>query len=44
MCELSGMSYQDVSASLRIPVGTVGSRRCQALAALERSLGPMEVA
>jgi DNA-directed RNA polymerase specialized sigma24 family protein len=36
------MSYQQISQALKIPIGTVGSRRSLALAALERTLGPLE--
>ena len=44
LCELSELSYQDVAKTLEIPIGTVGSRRSLALAALEKSLGePFEV-
>jgi RNA polymerase sigma-70 factor (ECF subfamily) len=42
MCELSGLSYAQVAQALDIPAGTVGSRRNLALAALEKSLGPLE--
>jgi RNA polymerase sigma-70 factor (ECF subfamily) len=44
LCELSGLSYQQVADTLQIPVGTVGSRRNLALTALEKSLGPLEAA
>ena len=42
MCELSGLSYQQVADALEVPVGTVGSRRSLAIAALEKVLGPLE--
>lgn len=43
LTELSGLSYQAVAEALRIPVGTVGSRRSLALAALEAHLAePLE--
>lgn len=38
LCELSGMSYQQVADALGIPVGTVGSRRNAALARLRELL------
>jgi RNA polymerase sigma-70 factor (ECF subfamily) len=38
MCELSGLSYAQVAEALKIPIGTVGSRRSLALAALEKQL------
>ena len=38
LCELSGLSYAQVAQTLKIPVGTVGSRRSLAMAALEKSL------
>jgi RNA polymerase sigma-70 factor (ECF subfamily) len=38
MCELSGLSYAQVAEALGIPIGTVGSRRSLALAALEKQL------
>lgn len=40
LCELSGMSYAQVAEVLEIPVGTVGSRRHQALKLLREKLGP----
>jgi RNA polymerase sigma-70 factor (ECF subfamily) len=43
MCELSGLSYQQISEALKIPTGTVGSRRSLALTALEQSLGRLEL-
>ena len=39
LCELSGLSYAQIAETLKIPIGTVGSRRSQAIAALEKSLG-----
>ena len=39
MCELAGLSYQQVADTLEIPVGTVGSRRHRAMGLLRRSLG-----
>lgn len=39
LCELSGMSYQQVADTLAVPVGTVGSRRNAALARLREVLG-----
>jgi RNA polymerase sigma-70 factor (ECF subfamily) len=39
LCELSGMSYQQVADVLGVPVGTVGSRRNAALARLRAVLG-----
>lgn len=42
MCELSGLSYQQIAAALKIPVGTVGSRRSLAMAALGQKLGTLE--
>lgn len=42
LCELSGLSYAQVAEALEIPSGTVGSRRNLALAALQKSLGPLE--
>ena len=44
MCELSGLSTQQIADALHIPGGTVSSRRSLAFAALEKSLGPLEVA
>ena len=43
MCELSGLSTKQISEALQIPAGTVSSRRSLAMAALEKSLGPLEV-
>ncbi len=40
LCELSGMSYKQVAETLRIPIGTVGSRRNAALKRLREQLGP----
>lgn len=42
LCELSGMSYQQVAATLGIPAGTVSSRRNAALTKLRRSLAHLE--
>ena len=42
MCELSGLSYEQIAQSLKIPVGTVGSRRSAAMEKLALSLGPLE--
>lgn len=39
LCELSGLSYEQVASILSIPVGTVGSRRNRALRTLRESLG-----
>lgn len=39
LCELSGLSTKEIAETLGIPQGTVGSRRHQAMAALERTLG-----
>jgi RNA polymerase sigma-70 factor, ECF subfamily len=39
LCELSGLSTQQIAATLKIPPGTVSSRRSLAMAALEKSLG-----
>jgi RNA polymerase sigma-70 factor (ECF subfamily) len=39
LCELSGLSTKEISETLGIPQGTVGSRRHQAMAVLEASLG-----
>jgi RNA polymerase sigma-70 factor (ECF subfamily) len=41
MCELSGLSYDEVSRTLGIPMGTVASRRSAAMAKLEAALGPL---
>jgi DNA-directed RNA polymerase specialized sigma24 family protein len=38
MCELSGLSYAQVAEALNIPIGTVGSRRSLAMAALAKQL------
>lgn len=43
LCELSGLSTQQISEALQIPPGTVSSRRSLAMAALEKSLGALEV-
>jgi RNA polymerase sigma-70 factor, ECF subfamily len=42
LSELAEMSYDEIAATLGIPVGTVGSRRHTALAALAKALGPIE--
>ena len=39
LCELSGLSTQQIADTLKIPAGTVSSRRSLAMAALEKSLG-----
>jgi RNA polymerase sigma-70 factor (ECF subfamily) len=44
LCEYSGLSTAQIAEALGIPQGTVGSRRSLAMAALEKSLGPMEEA
>lgn len=38
LCELSGLSTQQIADTLQIPPGTVSSRRSQAMTALEQSL------
>ncbi len=38
LCELSGLSYAQIAQTLKIPIGTVGSRRSLAVAALEKAL------
>lgn len=38
LCELSGLSYAQIAQTLKIPIGTVGSRRSLAMAALEKAL------
>ncbi|MDP1829402.1 MAG: RNA polymerase sigma factor [Archangium sp.] len=43
LCELSGLSTQQIADTLHIPAGTVSSRRSLAMAALEKSLGALEV-
>ncbi len=43
MCELSGLSTQQIADALQIPPGTVSSRRSLAMSALEKSLGALEV-
>jgi len=42
LCEFSGLSTAQIAQALSIPQGTVGSRRSLAMAALEKSLGPLE--
>jgi RNA polymerase sigma-70 factor (ECF subfamily) len=39
LCELSGLSTQQIADALHIPAGTVSSRRSLAMTALEKSLG-----
>ena len=39
LCELAGLGYQQVADALKIPVGTVGSRRHRAVEMLRRKLG-----
>ena len=39
LCEMSGLSTQQIADTLKIPPGTVSSRRSLAMAALEKSLG-----
>lgn len=41
LCELSGLSTQQIADTLDVPLGTVGSRRHQAMAKLEAALGPL---
>lgn len=41
LCELSGLSTSQIAETLGIPPGTVGSRRHQAMALLEQTLGPL---
>lgn len=43
LCEFSGLSTAQMSEALGIPPGTVASRRSLAMAALEKSLGPLEL-
>lgn len=43
LCEYSGLSTAQIAQTLGIPPGTVGSRRSLAMAALEKTLGPLEV-
>jgi len=40
LCELAGLSYQEVAVVLEIPPGTVASRRHAALKLLQDRLGP----
>jgi RNA polymerase sigma-70 factor, ECF subfamily len=42
LCEFSGLSTQAIADTLKIPAGTVSSRRSLAMAALEKELGPWE--
>lgn len=42
LCEFSGLSTNEISQTLGIPPGTVGSRRHQAMQQLETALGPLE--
>lgn len=42
MCELSGMSYEAISQTLEIPIGTVGSRRAAAMVKLSQRLGHLQ--
>ncbi len=42
LCEFSGLSTNEISQTLGIPPGTVGSRRHQAMQQLETTLGPLE--
>lgn len=42
LCEFSGLSTAQIAEALQIPQGTVGSRRSLAMAALEKSLGPLQ--
>ena len=41
LCEYSGMSYREIARALRIPEGTVGSRRNTALRRLRGMLEPL---
>jgi len=41
LCELSGLSYEQVGGLLSIPAGTVGSRRNRAMRLLREALGSM---
>jgi RNA polymerase sigma-70 factor (ECF subfamily) len=40
MCDIQGMAYEDIAASLKIPIGTVKSRLFHARADLARRLKP----
>lgn len=42
LCELSGLSYQQIAETLSIPMGTVASRRSAAMASLSKTLGALE--
>jgi len=39
LCDLAELGYREVAAILRVPEGTVASRRSRGLAALRRALG-----
>lgn len=43
LCELSGLSTQQIADTLEIPAGTVSSRRSLAMDALEKSLGALQL-
>ena len=43
MTEVSGLSHEEVAATLGVAVGTVASRRARAFAALREVLGDVEV-
>ncbi len=43
LCELSGLSTQQIADALEIPSGTVSSRRSLAMDALEKSLGGLQL-
>lgn len=42
LTEYAELSYEQIAATLKIPVGTVGSRRNAALAQLGKALGPID--
>jgi len=42
LCDFSGMTYAQVGEALRIPAGTVGSRRSHALGLLRQALGDFD--